>query len=77
MLPLQDTAVPQGRALEIWTLWDRAIRPRSVGLIDRARTVPLRLDNLPLGEDKLFEITVKPAAGSATGRPTCPIVARD
>lgn len=76
LLPLQDIAVPQGRALEIWTLWDRAAGPRSVGLIDRARAVPLRLDNLPLGMDQLFEITVEPAAGSPTGRPTGPIVAK-
>ncbi len=76
LLPLQDIAVPQGRALEIWTLWDRATGPRSVGLIDRARAVPLRLDNLPLGADQLFEITVEPAAGSPTGRPTGPIVAK-
>lgn len=76
LLPLQDIAVPQGRALEIWTLWDRATGPRSVGLIDRARAVPLRLDNLPLGADQLFEITVEPASGSPTGRPTGPIVAK-
>ncbi len=76
LLPLQDIAVPQGRALEIWTLWDRATGPRSVGLIDRARAVPLRLDNLPLGADQLFEITVEPAAGSPTGRPTGPIIAK-
>jgi len=76
LLPLQDIAVPQGRALEIWTLWDRATGPRSVGLIDRARAVPLRLENLPLNADQLFEITVEPAAGSPTGRPTGPIVAK-
>lgn len=76
LLPLQDIAVPQGRALEIWTLWDRAAGPRSIGLIDRARAVPLRLDNLPLGTDQLFEITVEPAGGSPIGRPTGPIVAK-
>lgn len=76
LLPLQDIGVPQGRALEIWTLWDRTVGPRSVGLIDRARAVPLRLDNLPLGADQLFEITVEPASGSPTGRPTGPIVAK-
>ena len=76
LLPLQDIGVPQGRALEIWTLWDRAVGPRSVGLIDRARAVPLRLDNLPLGADQIFEITVEPASGSPTGRPTGPIVAK-
>lgn len=76
LLPLQDIDVPQGRALEIWTLWDRAVGPRSVGLIERARAAPLRLDNLPLGNDQLFEITVEPASGSPTGRPTGPIIAK-
>ena len=76
LLPLQDIAVPPGRALEIWTLWDRAAGPRSVGLIDRARAASLRLDNLPLGAEQLFEITVEPASGSPTGRPTGPIIAK-
>ncbi|MBA4270801.1 MAG: hypothetical protein C0447_15525, partial [Methylobacterium sp.] len=76
MVPLQNIAVPAGMALEIWTLWDRTVGPRSVGLIDRARTTPLRLDQLPLGKDQLFEITIEPATGSPTGRPTGPIVAK-
>ncbi|KUL95889.1 hypothetical protein DK26_09860 [Bosea sp. WAO] len=76
MLPLQTIDVPAGKALEIWTLWDRAVGPRSVGLIDRARTTPLRLDDLPLGKDQLFEITLEPASGSPTGRPTGPIIAK-
>ncbi|MDU0338808.1 anti-sigma factor [Bosea rubneri] len=76
MLPLQSIDVPAGKALEIWTLWDRSVGPRSVGLIDRARTTPLRLDNLPLGKDQLFEITLEPASGSPTGRPTGPIIAK-
>lgn len=76
LLPLQDIAVPHGRALEIWTLWDRAVGPRSVGLIDRARSVPLRLDSMPLGADQLFEITLEPRSGSPTGRPTGPIIAK-
>lgn len=76
MLPLQSIDVPAGKALEIWTLWDRAVGPRSVGLIDRARSTPLRLDNLPLGRDQLFEITLEPASGSPTGRPTGPIIAK-
>lgn len=76
MLPLQSIDVPAGKALEIWTLWDRTVGPRSVGLIDRARSTPLRLDNLPLGKDQLFEITLEPATGSPTGRPTGPIIAK-
>ncbi|POR56752.1 anti-sigma factor [Bosea psychrotolerans] len=76
MVPLQAIHVPEGKALEIWTLWDRAVGPRSVGLIERARTTKLRLDQLPLGKDQLFEITLEPATGSPTGRPTGPIVAK-
>lgn len=75
MIPLLDINVPQGRALEIWTLWDRAVGPRSVGLIDRARTTSLKLDNMPSTvADQLFEITLEPAGGSPVGRPTGPIL---
>jgi anti-sigma-K factor RskA len=75
MIPLTEINVPPGRALEIWTLWDRSVGPRSVGLIDRAQTVRLNLDKLPpTGPDQLFEITLEPAGGSPTGRPTGPIL---
>lgn len=76
LLPLQAIAVPEGKALEIWTLWDRAVGPRSVGLIERARATALRLDQLPLGANQLFEITLEPATGSPTGRPTGPVIAK-
>ncbi|KFC74001.1 hypothetical protein FG93_01692 [Bosea sp. LC85] len=76
MVPLQAIHVPEGKALEIWTLWDRAVGPRSVGLIERARSTHLRLDQLPLGKDQLFEITLEPATGSPTGRPTGPVIAK-
>ena len=75
MIPLTDINVPEGRALEIWTLWDRAVGPRSVGLIDRARATRLNLDKLPAtSSDQLFEITLEPAGGSPIGRPTGPIL---
>lgn len=75
MIPLTEITVPEGRALEIWTLWDRQIGPRSVGLIDRARSTRLNLDKLPItGPDQLFEITLEPAGGSPLGRPTGPIL---
>jgi anti-sigma-K factor RskA len=75
MIPLTEINVPEGRALEIWTLWDRQVGPRSVGLIDRARTTRLNLDKLPTtGPDQLFEITLEPAGGSPIGRPTGPIL---
>jgi anti-sigma-K factor RskA len=75
MIPLTDINVPEGRVLEIWTLWDRAVGPRSVGLLQRARTIRLNLDKLPpAGADQLFEITLEPAGGSPIGRPTGPIL---
>jgi anti-sigma-K factor RskA len=75
LVPLESIAVPPGKALQIWTLWDRARGPVSVGLLGQARSVPLRLDGLPApGPDQLFEITLEPAAGSPTGRPTGPVL---
>lgn len=75
MIPLTNIDVPADKALEIWTLWDRSVGPRSVGLIDRARSVMLNLNALPkTGENQLFEITLEPKTGSPIGRPTGPIL---
>ncbi|HEX2556507.1 MAG TPA: anti-sigma factor [Microvirga sp.] len=75
LVPLAAIPVPPGRALEIWTLWDRARGPVSIGLIDEARRVRLNLRDLPQpGPNQLFEITLEPATGSPTGRPTGPIL---
>jgi anti-sigma-K factor RskA len=75
MIPLTDIDVPADKALEIWTLWDRSVGPRSVGLIDRSRSIRLNLDALPkTGENQLFEITLEPKTGSPIGRPTGPIL---
>jgi anti-sigma-K factor RskA len=75
LIPVSDIAVPQGRALQVWTLRDRQEGPISVGLIDRARTVKLDLGTLPAPRaDQLFEITLEPETGSPTGRPTGPIL---
>lgn len=75
MIPLVDMNVPQGRALQVWTLWNREIGPRSVGLLSRAKATQLDLEKLPsTSADQLFEITLEPAGGSPTGRPTGPIL---
>ena len=75
MIPLVDMTVPDGRALQVWTLWNREIGPRSVGLLSRATAIRLDLDKLPgTTADQLFEITLEPAGGSPTGRPTGPIL---
>jgi len=75
LLPLASMNVPSGRALQVWTLPSRERGPVSVGLMDRARTLELQLSDLPRpGPDQLFEITLEPAGGSPTGRPTGPIL---
>ena len=75
LIPLESIDVPPDRALEIWTLWDRARGPVSIGLLDRPRSVRLRLDQAPrTGPSQLFEITLEPKGGSPIGRPTGPIL---
>jgi anti-sigma-K factor RskA len=75
LVPLTSIDVPAGRALEVWTLPSRERGPVSVGLMNRVRTLQLSLKDLPPpGPDQLFEITLEPATGSPTGRPTGPIL---
>ena len=75
LLPLTNINVPAGRALEVWTLPSRERGPVSVGLMHQARTLQLQLKDLPMpGPNQLFEITLEPATGSPTGRPTGPIL---
>lgn len=74
LVSLDRIDVPQGRVLEVWTLWDKAVGPRSIGLLDRARSTTLDLRDFPRGPNQLFEITLEPAGGSPTGRPTGPIL---
>jgi anti-sigma-K factor RskA len=75
LVPLRAIDVPAGRTLQIWTLWDRGVGPKSVGLTGRSRTIELDLKSLPeTGQDQLFEITLEPEGGSPIGRPTGPIL---
>ena len=75
LLPLTAMHVPEGKALEVWTLPSRERGPVSVGLMNQARTLALHLKDLPTPKpDQLFEITLEPAGGSPIGRPTGPIL---
>lgn len=74
VVPLRDIPVPEGKALEVWTLWDKQRGPVSLGLIDRARRAQFSTQNLPARETQLYEITLEPAGGSPIGRPTGPIL---
>lgn len=60
-----------GRALQLWTLWDPARGPVSLGVLPPGGSVRLPRESLPvIGGGQLFEITLEPRAGSPTGRPT-------
>jgi anti-sigma-K factor RskA len=75
LIPLRPIDVPPGRALQVWTLWDRAVGPKSVGLTAQSRSLQLDLGALPpTVPDQLFEITLEPEGGSPLGRPTGPIL---
>jgi anti-sigma-K factor RskA len=74
--PLKAFEVPAGKAIEIWTLWDRSVGPKSIGLIGQTRGVRLDLSRLPRQPGQLFEMTLEPATGSPTGRPTGPILTK-
>ncbi len=64
-----------GRALQLWTLIDRAQGPISLGLVPPTARAFLATPTPGIGADQLFEISLEPANGSPTGRPTGPILA--
>lgn len=75
LVPLEALSAPAGKSLQVWTLWDRARGPVSVGLLEAMRSMKLTVDGLPEPiPNQLFEVTLEPAGGSPTGRPTGPIL---
>ncbi len=76
LIPLQGVTVPQGRSLEVWTFARGANAPPvSIGVLNQARTIRLRLEDLPrLRADQLFAISLEPPGGSPSGQPTGPVL---
>jgi anti-sigma-K factor RskA len=73
--PLVDVSVPSGRTMQVWTLPDPATGPISLGLLQAAGSARLQPASLPAPRPRqLYEITLEPAGGSPTGRPTGPIL---
>lgn len=67
--------VPQGRSWQFWTKAKTATAPTSLGLVQGAGGLQVPRERLPdLGDEQLFEITLEPAGGSPTGRPTGPVL---
>jgi anti-sigma-K factor RskA len=77
IVPLTAIDVPADRTLQVWTLPDPATGPVSMGLLESVRATLLRGPDLPTPTlDQLYEITLEPAGGSPTGRPTGPIIGK-
>jgi anti-sigma-K factor RskA len=74
LIPLATMEVPADKALEFWTKADGWNAPVSLGLVKPGQRIQVPLDKLPaLQPNQLFELTLEPATGSPTGRPTGPI----
>ena len=74
LIPLVDTAVPAENSLQFWTKADSWSGPVSLGLVKPGQTITVPLDKLPpLQPNQLFELTLEPANGSPTNKPTGPI----
>ena len=74
LTPLASVTVPEGKALQFWTKGEGWGAPVSLGLLQSGESLQVSLDALPpLQPNQLFELTLEPASGSPTGRPTGPI----
>lgn len=77
LVPLEDFVVPAGSILEVWTLPNAETGPVSLGTFSDPQTINLKGPSLPQPADgQLYEITLEPAPGSPTGRPTGPILVK-
>lgn len=72
-----DIDVPADRSLQVWTLPTPEIGATSLGVLDRTAPTRLTFDDLPGPmAQQLYEVTLEPAGGSPTGRPTGPIIGK-
>lgn len=67
--------VPEDQSLQVWTKWSEETGPVSLGVLEEFASGPVGADGLPEPvAGQLFEITLEDEGGSATGRPTGPIL---
>ena len=77
VVPLEDFEVPEGKIMQVWTLYDRSVGPVSLGTLAEAKATVLGGHPFPVPvADQLYEITLEPAPGSPTGKPTGPILVK-
>ena len=67
--------VPEEQSLQVWTKWSEEAGPVSLGVLDDFASGPVGAGGLPEPvAGQLYEITLEDEGGSATGRPTGPIL---
>jgi anti-sigma-K factor RskA len=77
LVPLEQFTIPAGQILQVWTLPDPQTGPVSLGTFADPASIRLTSPDLPEPQTgQLYEITLEPAPGSPTGRPTGPIVVK-
>ena len=71
LIPLGQMQVPAEKSLQFWTKGENWSGPVSLGLVKPGQTLQIPLDTLPpLQPNQLFELTLEPANGSPTHKPT-------
>lgn len=77
IVPLENFTVPEGQVMQVWTLYDQAVGPVSLGTMTQSDVVTLDGHAFPVPADnQLYEITLEQAPGSPTGKPTGPILVK-
>ncbi len=71
MITTVKPTVPAGRSLQLWAVAEGAVAPTSLGLLNPAGAMSLRIRSAP-GTRLL--VTLEPTGGSTTGKPTGPVV---
>ena len=75
VVALAGFEVPADRSLQVWTKWSEDVGPVSLGVLERFEGARVGAGDLPQPvAGQLFEITLEAEGGSATGRPTGPIL---
>jgi Uncharacterized protein conserved in bacteria len=78
IVPAAPAAIARGRSPELWLI-PHGGKPMPLGVIarDRPTSVPLDPDQLAhLDAQALLAVSIEPPAGSPTGQPTGPVVAK-
>lgn len=77
IVPLKDFVVPEGKIMQVWTLYDKSIGPVSLGTMTSSDITKLGAKPFQApGAEQLYEITLEPFPGSPTGKPTGPILVK-